>query len=276
MEKQKSIDVTCKGMDLIHFQLLRDLQGDLKRRTKPQVQNLKDKIIQYGFSFPFFVWTAPDGSFWTIDGHGRLQALNELKAEGYEVPLLPYDLIEAKDRKEAKEKLLIMNSRFGAITNEGLYNFAFNDNIQINIPEMKLDYPDITMKVFVNEYYRNNNGNNNIYTPKIKTPIYEPTGESPELSELFDTTKTDELINSINAANIPEDVKGFLILAAQRHLKFNYQNIAEYYCNATKEIQELFEKSALVIIDFDSAIENGYVELSKELMSIYEKDYPDD
>ena len=40
------------------------------------------------------------------------------------------------------------------------------------------------------------------------------------------------------------------------------QKIADYYANSSKEMQELMEKSALVIIDFESAIQLGYVKLN--------------
>ena len=37
-------------------------------------------------------------------------------------------------------------------------------------------------------------------------------------------------------------------------------------------MQELMEKSALVIIDFNDAIKNGFVELTKQFEEIEEKD----
>jgi hypothetical protein len=61
-----------------------------------------------------------------------------------------------------------------------------------------------------------------------------------------------------------------------RHIVFDYQKIADYYAHASKEIQELMEKSALVIIDFNKAIQNGYVKLSHEIAKQYGEDYPDE
>ena len=81
------------------------------------------------------------------------------------------------------------------------------------------------------------------------------------------------MVRKIQTADIPSDIEEFLKNAAQRHLRFNYRNIAEYYANAPKEVQELFEDSALVIIDYDKAIENGYVKLTKAIESmIYDDD----
>lgn len=61
-----------------------------------------------------------------------------------------------------------------------------------------------------------------------------------------------------------------MINASKRHLVFDYGKIAEYYAHQNKEMQELMEKSALVIIDFNDAIKNGYVELRKEIMEYVE------
>jgi hypothetical protein len=53
-----------------------------------------------------------------------------------------------------------------------------------------------------------------------------------------------------------------------RHLVFDYRNIAEYYAKASIPAQRLMEKSALVIIDYEDAIANGYVKVSKRLREI--------
>ena len=105
----------------------------------------------------------------------------------------------------------------------------------------------------------------NPYTMNVNAPIYEITGEKPSILELVENTKTNELIDKIQNSKVDNDIKEFLIKSAQRHLKFDYKKIAEYYANADKEVQELFEDSALVIIDFKSAIKNGFTKLSKRI-----------
>lgn len=92
------------------------------------------------------------------------------------------------------------------------------------------------------------------YTLKVKIPQYEITGECPEISDMLDSSKADELIQEVEATDIPEEIREFLIQAARRHNVFNYRNIAEYYAHAEPEVQKLFEKSALVIIDVNDAI----------------------
>lgn len=108
------------------------------------------------------------------------------------------------------------------------------------------------------------------YTLKVKIPQYEITGECPEISDMLDSSKADELIQEVEAADITEEIREFLIQAARRHNVFNYRNIAEYYAHAEPEVQKLFEKSALVIIDVNDAIANGYVQLATDITDIME------
>jgi hypothetical protein len=103
------------------------------------------------------------------------------------------------------------------------------------------------------------------YTAKIVAPIYEPKGECPKVSELFDHSKTTTLIKGIKAAKLPAETEAFLLLAAERHTSFHFRNIAEFYCHATPEVQDLMERSGLIIIDFDKAIEYGFVHMTERL-----------
>lgn len=107
------------------------------------------------------------------------------------------------------------------------------------------------------------------YTKKINIPQYTPKlDKNYTVDELVDLKKYNELIANIEKANLSEDDKRLLQLAATRHIKFSYKNIAEYYCHADAETQKLMEDSALVIIDFDNAIANGYLKLSKRMREI--------
>ena len=111
------------------------------------------------------------------------------------------------------------------------------------------------------------------YTRKIKTPHYEPRNIKPELSKLVDERKQKELLKKIQKSNVDNETKEFLIKASQRHLVFNYSNIADFYAHSDSETKELMEQSALVIIDFDSAIKNGFVEMSNDLKNLFDEEY---
>lgn len=109
------------------------------------------------------------------------------------------------------------------------------------------------------------------YTLKVEVPQYLPSAVCPDLSELLDTTKYYQLLHDIEKSNVSEQEKQFLRLSATRLIGFNFSLIADYYSHANKEMQELMEKQALVIIDIEDAIANGYVEYSKTMDSLLRK-----
>ena len=108
------------------------------------------------------------------------------------------------------------------------------------------------------------------YTTKVEAPIYDPSPKCPHILELVNTWKPKSLIKEIQKSRVSDLEKEFLVMAAWRHAIFNYSKIADYYSHASKDMQGLMEKSALVIIDFDKAIENGYVKLSENIKRIQE------
>lgn len=111
------------------------------------------------------------------------------------------------------------------------------------------------------------------YSAKIEAPVYEPKNKQPHIVELYDKSKAHRLMREIENSNVTYDEKMFLIDAARRHNVFNYEKIADYYAHATPEMQKLMERSALVIIDFESAIENGYINICDEIRKQYLEEY---
>ena len=108
------------------------------------------------------------------------------------------------------------------------------------------------------------------YSRAISIPQYEVKGDRPFIEELYSNEKVIKLLEHIKKSGVSEKEKKFLTIAAYRHYVFNYDKIAEYYASASKEMQELMEESALVIIDIDDAIKNGYVKYSKRIQQIIE------
>jgi hypothetical protein len=100
------------------------------------------------------------------------------------------------------------------------------------------------------------------YTRKVESPIYEITGEQPSITELVNCDKVNQLAESIKLSGIQnKEVLNFLMIAAWRHAVFDYGKIAEFYAHSDKATQNLMEQSALVIVDFNKAIELGFIKL---------------
>jgi len=141
------IEIKCKTDDYLPFREIADFQGSLKKRTKADIQNIKDKIIEVGFSFPFFIWKSDKN--YCLDGHGRLQALYELQNEGWELPeSFPIVYIYAKNRAEAVKKALQVLSTYGRITNEGLAEFTEGMEIDLTNLTFTDSYIDFSANVF--------------------------------------------------------------------------------------------------------------------------------
>ncbi len=138
---KKEIKITCKGTDYIPFEDLQEFQGEIKILTEEAKEKLKKSILKYGFTAPFFVWKSK-----ILDGHQRKAVLQELQYEGYKIPSIPVVDIQAKDEKEAKEKLLRIASQYGFFNQEELMDFINNlDYEEIEIPDIDIEteIPDI-------------------------------------------------------------------------------------------------------------------------------------
>jgi len=154
MTNERIIPITCSSSHTIEISQMRPIQGNLKSRTREQLLKLRSLILKYGFSFPIYLWY--DGvDYYTLDGHGRDYICKGLIEDGFKFKhkngevneSLPAVLIDAKNRVEAKEKLLAVNSSFGKITEEGLSAFLFEENLELNLAEMKelLELPEVDL-----------------------------------------------------------------------------------------------------------------------------------
>jgi hypothetical protein len=142
MEQKQIIPITCKGQKYMPLGKLEDFQGDLKTLPAHNEKKLRQVILKHGFSFPVFVWKQS-----IIDGHQRLKVLKSLLAEGYQIKGgIPVVEIEAADEKEAAEKLLLMESHYGQVTEAGLLGFIDNFDLdpqglidEIDLPDLDID-----------------------------------------------------------------------------------------------------------------------------------------
>lgn len=148
----KKIIIACKSYGLISLDEIEAFQGNLKKITKQNLEKLKNRIKK-SFDVPFFIWQRPDGVRKILDGHSRRKALIELKSEGWEIPELPYDLIEAENEKDARQKLLGITSQYGEFEIEELSEWMkeFDDEI-INTLSLSEEKIEIINDVNLNDF----------------------------------------------------------------------------------------------------------------------------
>ncbi len=220
------------------------------RKNDAAVDKVALSISAFGFKVPIVI----DKDNVIVTGHTRLKAAKKLGLKTVPCIMaddLTDDQIKAfrlADNKVSEfsewdeEKLMKELEALGDI-DMSLYGFEFPDEDE-------------------------GDGDDDTYTHDNNIPQYEIQGEKPELSELVNEEKTSELLEEIENSDLSYDEKDFLRKAAQRHLVFNYKKVAEYYANASEAMQELMEKSALVIIDYNDAIANGYTTLSERVQKL--------
>jgi len=215
------------------------------------VDYVAKSIKEFGFKVPIII----DKFNVIVAGHTRLKAAEKIGME--EVPCIIADDL-------SKEKIKAFRLADNKVSEFSQWDYdllkeELNGIIGIDMEDFGFSNEDLDDIDFENE--------ENPYTMKVKIPQYEMKGEMPELFELVDTSRSRELIDRIEKSNVSDEQKAFLKQAAQRHLQFDYSKIAEYYAHQDKEMQELMEDSALVIIDINDAIAKGYAKLSADIES---------
>ena len=135
MKQINTISIKCETSETLELAEMTEMQGGLKERTDIDYDKIKLSICKFGFSFPFFIWKSGKTNY-LIDGHGRFATLCKMQKDGYIIPPLPVVYIQCKNKTEAKQKLLRLNSQYGKMTKESVLEFA--EDIDLNFDEIAL------------------------------------------------------------------------------------------------------------------------------------------
>ena len=145
----KEIKITCKAAGMISIDKLEAFQGNLKSLNEKEYKKFRLAIEKHGFSFPVFVWKSNKNHF-IIDGHQRLNTVRQMIKEGWALKdnLVPVDWIQAKTKKEAKEKILLAMSQYGKYTEESLYEFIQIEGLDFGEQKQMIALPQIDLEKF--------------------------------------------------------------------------------------------------------------------------------
>lgn len=225
------------------------------RKNDAAVDDVAESIRQCGYKAKIIV----DENNVIIAGHTRLKALKKLGWKQAEVQR------ELDMTEQQKKKYRLLDNK---VSEKSEWDF---DLLQWELEDIDFEGYDFDFDIG-EDLPEEEEERENIYTDVINIPQYTPKNECPAISDLCDLTKYKELIAEISDSNIDEDTKVFLELAAARHIGFNYKLIADYYAHQDADTQRLMENSALVIIDVENAIRNGFAKLKSRLDEIEELD----
>lgn len=120
--KKFVVSENLKNLPTIHSRTVEPIQGALKDLNETDYSKLLNSILTRGFFVPIFVWYDQEQDvYFALDGHQRLNVINREWPNGQ---LLPYVSIQAADYYDAKERLLLIDSKYGKITKDGFDEFV--------------------------------------------------------------------------------------------------------------------------------------------------------
>ncbi len=143
----KAIPIRCSAAVNLELSELKPLQGGLKELSDANFEKLKRSILKHGITFPFFIWQS-EGDNYILDGTQRDRVLTRMGKDGFEIPRLPCALIQAKDKKDAAEKILLISSQYGKMTNNSLEDFLAENDLDLPELQDELELPSINLEYF--------------------------------------------------------------------------------------------------------------------------------
>ena len=245
-----------------------DAEYNPRQITEKQFKELCDSIKIFGFLEPVIVNMNPDRKNVLIAGHQRKRACVQMG-----ITTIP--TVEVNLSLEREKELNVRHNKSGGtfdmdalanwFTPEELEDWGF-EKWELDIEPFEFGGGD-----------DDDDEKDENYTRKIESPTYEPKGEKPSILDCINLDKFHELMKDIESRkDLTDEERTLLQLSAHRHIVFNYEKIADFYAHSEKNVQELMEDSALVIIDFEKAIEKGFVKLSEDISKVYTKDKKDE
>lgn len=263
---KKNIQIHCKYDELINPKKLKNHPKNRNGHGQDQIERLAELFEYHGIRHPIIV---SNQTGLICAGHGRKLAAIRAGIEEYPVVYQDFETSEAEYAfLQADNAIALWSELDLSGINTDLPDLGPDFDIKmLGLKDFKLDPSEFneTKDTFKDDI-------KDKYSSKISSPVYSPKQNDPPLiSELIVLEKYISLVAEIKSKKLSKEVETFLLYAAARHIRFNYENIAEFYCHQTVEVQNLMEKSALIIIDFNKAIDNGFVKLTEELESIFQQ-----
>lgn len=119
------MEIKCKTKDTVKLTECVPFQGNLKKRTPQDIDELKQSLLREGLLMPFAVWVHDDKKY-LLDGHGRKEALVQLAVEDANLLTIdwPCIYVEAETEDDARKALLQITSSYGKITKIGAKQFT--------------------------------------------------------------------------------------------------------------------------------------------------------
>lgn len=238
------IDDKIEGAAYLPWHSLTPYQGNLKELSRENEKKMLLSLLDKGFFDIKKVWRK-EQTFFIVDGHQTIATLSSLRAEiesglirllrksdNQPTDLIPCVLINADNEKDLSEKLLLINSEYGEITESGLKEFqakyGIADVFMINVASFKKwQATPTTWEKPVNTEWTP--------PPSISIP--------PTTADLVNTADTDEPPKNLDKKELPS---GDYVEYPMIFKKEDY----DFFVSLVKRVksEQFFEKNSEAII----------------------------
>lgn len=243
MTEKNDIDVTYVDIDT-----LTPDPENAKKHTKPQIRYIANSIDDFGAINPLVLWHDGNGRNIILAGNGRYEAA---KYKG--IKRLPAIQADYLTKDEARAYALADNK-----TN--VMTGFDKDKLKAALAKLP-DKLDITKYGFTPHDF----GWENTEVSQRKTVTYHATDHKWDAADLWTPANaTDNTIQwqAIQKVKNPGIRKMLRRRFETYFTKFNYSRIADYYINqATPDEREALEATAMVLLDYQHMIDNGFFRL---------------
>lgn len=202
------------------------------------------------------------------DGHQRLTVLKAAYGDDYEVLALQCDT-ELDDQQRAKLTALLNGAAAGEWDVEQLRRLLDQEFSAL------FDSDDASAASRLAKQIRKELSLHHEHYPYVLVTsgvLYEPTGRKVSVQDMYDKTAYEQKLALVEQADVSDEEREFLRLAATRYLDFHFANIAEYYTRASAQFQRAAEALGLVIVDADDAIKRAIFEFDERFRRLARND----
>jgi hypothetical protein len=101
----------------------------------------------------------------------------------------------------------------------------------------------------------------------FNAPLYYiPTGDKVAVKDMYCITEEMmELWNEIEEKVKDKELKNFLRIRFSQLIEIDLKKTADFFVNQTDEIKDIFEKLALVVIDYEGAMKYGFFDIADSI-----------
>ena len=255
---------TLDGL-LVPIDAVRPDPANYNQHSAAQIEQIAASLVAFGFDQP--ILARRNGLI--IAGHGRLLAARQVGMTHVPVVYTDLDGVHAARRMIGDNRLAALAEPDAGALAELLRQLQAEDALG------GTGYDDAAVDALLAEIAAGAEaGKSDHYSRKIEAPTYTPSNVKPAVVDLYDDSRTQALVKDIQTAEgLTDEERAFLVIAAQRHTVLRFNKIADYYAHADAGLQRLMEDSALVIIDFNRAIELGFVRLTEKIAEQVRDEY---